>query len=246
MLNVSAPIFSKWQHYDLNKQNSFFDLPEDALIELNRISFSRTFAPGERLFDEGEPIRQLMIVSEGAAVLTFSTPLGAVMMLGLSERGEVLGLSSALSGNGHDVAADALETTRVSAISLTDFLRFLERFPSAAINAGTQLSHKVTRAYDKIRMIGSGLSVAQRLAGWLLRIQGNQSHRGGPLTITLTHERIAQLLGVSRESVTRALSDLRKRGALEVRGIKYYVHDPEYLRSLISQAESTRTLRNVM
>ncbi|HEX4230535.1 MAG TPA: Crp/Fnr family transcriptional regulator [Bryobacteraceae bacterium] len=243
MLDVSGPIFYKHQLWGLQRQNSFFDLPEDALIELDRISLSRTFAPGERLFVEGEPIHELMIVSEGAAALTFSTPLGAVMMLGLSERGEVLGLSSALSGHGHEMAADALETTRVSAIRLSDFLGFLERFPSAAINAGTQLSHKVNRAYDKIRMIGPGLSVAQRLAGWLLRMQGNQSQQGGPITIALTHERIAQLLGISRESVTRSLSDLRRRGALEIRGIQYYIRDAEYLRSLISQTESTRTLR---
>jgi CRP/FNR family transcriptional regulator, cyclic AMP receptor protein len=246
MLDVSVPIFYNYHHYDVNRQNSFFDLPGDALIELDRISFSRTFAPGERLFDEGSPIHELMIVCDGAAALTFSTPLGAVMMLGLSEPGEVLGLSSALSGHGHEVAADALETTRVAAIRRPDFLLFLEQFPSAAINAGTQLSHKVNRAYDKIRMIGSGLSVAQRLAGWLLRMHGNQGRNGGAVTIALTHERIAQLLGVSRESVTRSLSDLRKRGALEVRGIQYYVRDPEYLRSLICQAEPTRPLRKVM
>lgn len=246
MLEVPVQIFPKCQQCGLKKQNSFCNLPGDALVELNRISYTRTFTPGERLFDEGEPIHELMIVCEGAAVLTFSTPLGAVMMLGVSERGEVLGLSSALSGHGHEVAADALQTTCVTAIRRLDFLGFLEQFPSAAINAGIQLSHKLNRAYDKIRMIGSGLSVAQRLAAWLLRMQGSQSCRLRPITIALTHERIAQLLGASRESVTRSLSDLRRRGALEVRGIQYYLHDPDHLRSLLSQAELTRPLRKAM
>jgi CRP-like cAMP-binding protein len=104
-----------------------------------------------------------MIVCEGAATLTFSSYTGNVAMLGLSERGEVLGLSSAISGHAHEVSAEALEKTRVAAIGRSDFLHLLERFPAAATNAGTELSRKVNRAYEKIRLIGSGLSVPPRV-----------------------------------------------------------------------------------
>jgi CRP/FNR family transcriptional regulator len=173
----------------------------------------------------------------GAATLAFSSSVGNAVMLGLSEHGEVLGLSSAISGRRHEVSADALENTRVAAITRPDFLKLLQCFPSAAMNANTELSRKVNQTYDKIRLTGSGLSVRQRLAAWLLHLQEALSDRSDLVTIALTHERIAQLLGVSRESITRAISDLRRRGVVEVRGIHFYIRDPGYLRSLLHEPE---------
>jgi CRP-like cAMP-binding protein len=233
MPDLPILVSSKCQSCESRNQNWFCNLPPEALIELDRIKQVRTFARGDSLFDEGKPVHELMIVCEGAATLTFSSPVGNVVMLGLSERGEVLGLSSAISGRRYEVSAEALENTRVAAFARSDFLKFLERFPPAAINAGTELSRKVNRAYDKIRLIGSGLSVRQRLAAWLLHMQETHADRCNLVTIVLTHGRIAQLLGVSRESVTRAISNLRRRGVVEVRGIHFYVHDRNYLRSLL-------------
>ncbi len=246
MADLGIAVISKCQSCKLRKQNSFCNLPREALVELDRMKQTRTFAAGERLFDEGKTVQELMIVCEGAAMLTFSSSTGNVAMLGLSERGEVLGLSSAISGHPHETSAEALENTRVAAVPRADFLRFLERFPAASINAGSELSRKVNRAYDKIRLIGSGLSVRQRLAAWLLHMQANPADRGNLITIALTHERIAQLLGVSRESITRALSNLKRRGVVEVRGIHLYVRDGNYLRCLLHRPEQRRSLQQVM
>lgn len=237
MADLSIPIFSKCEKCKLRVQNSFCNLPREALVELDRIKQVRRFAPGERLFEEGKPVHELMIVCDGTAMLTFQSSVGNSAMLGLSERGELLGLSSAMSGRPHETTAEALENIRVAAIPRTDFLRFLQRFPAAAMNAGTELSHKVNRAYCKIRLIGSGLSVRQRLAAWLLQLREGEPDYDAPITVTLTHERIAQLLGVSRESITRTLSSLKKCAVIEVRGIHFYVRDYKYLRSVLHLPE---------
>jgi CRP/FNR family cyclic AMP-dependent transcriptional regulator len=245
MPDLPIPVSPKCQSCESRNQNWFCYLPAEALIELDRIKQVRTFARGDPLFDEGKPVHELMIVCEGTATLTFSSPIGNVVMLGLSERGEVLGLSSAVSGHPHEVSAEALENTRVAAIARSDFLNLLERFPPAAINAGTELSRKVNRAYEKIRLIGSGLSVPQRLAAWLLHMQESHADRRNLVTIVLTQGRIAQLLGVSRESVTRALSNMRRRGVVDVRGIHCYIHDRNYLRSLLHPTQD-RSQKRVM
>lgn len=79
------------------------------------------------------------------------------------------------------------------------------------MSTSTELSRKVNRAYDKIRLTGSGLSVRQRVAAWLLHLQENRSDRSDLVTIVLTHERIAQLWEyperVLREQ-SRALDDV--------------------------------------
>ncbi len=240
MSDLPVPVFSNCQNCKYRKPNSFCDLPREALIELDKIKQVRTFAAGDRLFDEGKPVHELMIVCEGATTLTFSSCIGNALMLGLSEHGEVLGLSSAISGHGHEVSAEAVENTRVAVIARSDFLRFLQHFPPAAMNTGRELSRNINRAYDKIRLIGAGLSVPQRLAAWLLHMQQNHSEGGDLITLAHTHERIAQLLGASRESITRALSDLRRRGVVEIRGIHLYVRDRNYLCSLLRMPEQSR------
>lgn len=182
-----------------------------------------------------------MIVCDGAVTLTFSSSKGTVVMLGVADCGEVLGLSSAISAHRHETTADALVNTRVAVIPVAEFLRFVERFPSVALNVGAALSRNVNRAYEKIRLIGSGLSVPERLAAWLLRLQDSRPDKSACVKITLTHERIAQVLGASRESVTRALSHLKKLGVVEVRGIHFYVRDRDYLSSLLQPPAAAQT-----
>jgi len=204
---------------------------------------ARSFAAGTRLFGEGEPVLEVMIVCRGSVALAFCSYGGNDAMLGLSECGEVLGLSSAISGHPHEFSAYAMEPTQVAAILRSEFLRLLERFPEAAINAGIDLSRNVNRAYEKIRLIGSGLSIRQRLAAWLLQVKETRVGRDDLITVRFTHERIAQLLGISRESVTRAISDLRSRGVLDVNGIHFVIQDEPYLRRLVESPGTTRPRR---
>jgi CRP/FNR family transcriptional regulator, cyclic AMP receptor protein len=226
------PRFLKCESCALRKRNSFCDLPREALIELDRIKHERTFSPGERLFNEGSPADELMIVCEGGTALTLSSSTGKPLILGVSGSGEVLGLSSLISSRQHELSAEAVRKTRVARISRSEFLKLLERFPPAAINAGAELSRQVSRAYDKIRLLGGGLSVLQRVTAWLVHMQEKHFRGEGVLEIGLTHEQIAQLLGISRESVTRALSELRRRGVLHMDRAHFCIRDPEYLHLL--------------
>jgi CRP/FNR family transcriptional regulator, cyclic AMP receptor protein len=233
MPDVPVQQASQCKSCRLRTQRYFCNLPPEALTELDRIKEIRTFAPRTVLFAEGKSLDEVMIVCEGRAALLVSSSTGNPLMLGLSERGEVLGLSSAVSGRPHEVSAEALDTLQVAAIPRRLFLTFLERFPAASANAARELGHKVNRAYDRLRLTAPGLSVRQKLAAWLLHMQQLRSDSGELLPIALTHERIAQLLGVSRESVTRALSDLKRRGVLEVRGIHFHIRNSAYLSKLL-------------
>ncbi len=238
MSQICKPSPMNCETCKLRTENSFCNLPREASIQLQSVKSTRIFSQGERLFSEAKPVDEVMIVCAGAAALTFSSVKGKALMLDVSEHGEVLGLSSAISGQPYEVSAEALERTQVAAISRADFLGFLDRFPAASINAGTELSRKVNRAYGKIRLVGLGLSVPQRVAAWLLHLQ--ESHRDGDnvITLPLTHERIAQLLGVSRESVTRALADLKKREVIEIHGIHFHLRNPAYLSALLGKPGS--------
>src|SRR5438045_6322067 len=116
MLYSPQPVFSKCQTCTLRKPNAFCDLPKQALVELDRIKRERTFSPGDRLFSEGTAADEVMIVCQGATTLTFASSTGRPLILGLSESGEVLGLSSVLSGGRHQLSAEAVKKTRVARV----------------------------------------------------------------------------------------------------------------------------------
>jgi CRP/FNR family transcriptional regulator, cyclic AMP receptor protein len=191
----------------------FCNLPQQALVDLDRIKRSQTYVPREFIFHEGQPLDEVAIVCQGTVALMFTTSSGDCIMVGLAGPGEVLGLTSVMTGGAHDVSAQALGFTRVATVNKSEFLAFLERHPLAALNAGAELSHKINRAYSKIRLTGSGFSVQQKVAAWLL--QESKPQDDSVVTLPLTHERIAQLLDVSRESVTRSLSAFKRAGAIQ-------------------------------
>ncbi|HEX8766110.1 MAG TPA: helix-turn-helix domain-containing protein, partial [Candidatus Acidoferrum sp.] len=91
-------------------------------------------------------------------------------------------------------------------------------------------------AYDVARSIGLSQSVTERLAKFLLDWVSN-----GPLakdqlrvTLALTHEEIAQLIGASRETVTRTLSEFKRQRAIELHGSTLILKNKVALESLVA------------
>jgi CRP/FNR family transcriptional regulator, cyclic AMP receptor protein len=104
----------------------------------------------------------------------------------------------------------------------------LEEFPAATMRAAEHLSRDCNEAYDHIRTIGLSGSVLERVARMIYDYTAEaQPSKDGDTKakLALTHEEIAQLLGTSRETVSRALSDLKRRGLAEIRGATLVVHD---------------------
>jgi CRP/FNR family transcriptional regulator len=85
-----------------------------------------------------------------------------------------------------------------------------------------------------IRSIGLCHSVPGKLARLLLQWSGEGRTSGGVtrMKLALTHEELAQLIGSSRETVTRILGDFKRRGVVELHGATLLILDQGALRSL--------------
>ena len=95
-----------------------------------------------------------------------------------------------------------------------------------------QLSENYHLAINEMRTIGLSHSAAEKFARFLLEQAdaGGKSDGEVRLTLTLTHEEIAQMIGSSRETVTRLFSDFKKRQLLQVKGSSVIVQDIAALR----------------
>jgi CRP/FNR family transcriptional regulator, cyclic AMP receptor protein len=87
-----------------------------------------------------------------------------------------------------------------------------------------------------VRSIGLSHSVSGRVAKFLLAsaTDGRVSHGVVRARLTLTHEDIAQLIGTSRETITRTLSEFRKKDIVELKGSILIIHNKPALEHLVA------------
>ena len=106
-----------------------------------------------------------------------------------------------------------MQPCQLDFIKRDDFLKFLQLHADACLNAAQHLSENCQTAYDMIRSLGLSHSVSEKLARLLLEWAGDgeETKEGVRIKIALTHEEIAQLIGTSRETVTRVLGEFRDK-----------------------------------
>ena len=99
-----------------------------------------------------------------------------------------------------------------------------------------QLGETYHSAVAEMRTIGLSHSVGEKLARFLLELTADQEKVKGEtrITLTLTHEEIAQMIGTSRETVTRQFGDFKKRQFVQVKGSTLIIKDKAGLESLLA------------
>jgi len=221
----------------LREQYIFCNLPPAAVEHLEKIRTVAEYPKGSVLFVEGQSARGVFILCHGRAKLSTSSAEGKTVILRIAEPGEVVGLGSAVSGKPYDATAETLEPTQANFISRRDLLEFLGQNGDVALRVAQQLSHNYHAACTEVRYLALADSATEKLARLLLEwSSGREQKPGGEvrLKVTLTHEEISQLLGTSRETVTRALSELKKRQLVEVKGSTLIIHSRPALERLVN------------
>lgn len=221
------------------EERLFCDLGKEALCELREIKATSVYPKGTLLFLEGQESRGVFILCTGRAKLFTTSAEGKTIILRMVEPGEVLGLTSAMAGSTYEATAETLEPTQANFISQKDFLRFLNRHPDVGMKVAQQLTHNCRCAYSEIRSLGLSNSVPEKIAKLLLSwaehpLETNKKAQQIPIRVTLTQEEIAQFAGTSRETVSRVLSDFKKKGWLRIKGATWFLLNKQALEKLVT------------
>ena len=217
----------------VREERLFCNLHGASLHELDRIKFAVSYPGGSTLYAEGQPSRGVMILCQGRVKLTMSSAEGKTLIIKIADPGEVLGLSATLSGRPHDTTAESIGPAQVSLIKRDDFNHFVERYPEVTLHAAKELCAMHNTAWNEIRMLGLSQSIPERLARLVLDWDSKQTTpKRGSLKVFLTHEEIAQFLGTSRETVTRALLAWKKRKIVDVKGSTLSILDRRQLEQI--------------
>jgi CRP/FNR family cyclic AMP-dependent transcriptional regulator len=213
----------------------FCDLPATALQTLENIKYVAAYPGGAVLFVEEQMPRGIFVLCKGTVKLSINSPGGRTMIVELAEPGEVLGLSATISGKPYEVTAETLDPCQVNFIKRDDFLRFLKEDVQACFKGAEQLSEKYHDACNEVRSLGLSHSAHEKLANLLLEWSSKNGEAAKPetrLKLRLTHEEIANMIGTSRETVTRLLTEMKKRQIVESKGSTLVIRNAAALRKM--------------
>lgn len=216
------------------QERVFCNLSPTALQRLSAITSASSYPKGATLFVEGQTARGVFVLCNGRVKLSTSSVDGKTLIVRIADPGEVLGLPATITGKPYELTADVVEPVQANFISRTDFLNFLRDHGEAALRVAQQLGETYHAAVAEMRSIGLAHSAGEKLARFLL--DWCASHGNGKeetsVKLTLTHEEIAQMIGTSRETVTRLFTEFKKKHLLEVKGSTLVVRDKAGLESL--------------
>jgi CRP/FNR family transcriptional regulator, cyclic AMP receptor protein len=204
----------------MQKDELFCDLSRSAMEGLDSISSSATYPKGALLFVEGQDPRGIFVICNGRVKLSASSADGKSVILRIAESGEVVGLPGSISGKPYEVTAEALEPIQANFIPREPFLKFLREHGEAAVRVAEILSDIYHATYQEVRYLGLSGSATEKLARFLLDLTSAESVDKNTLraTLTLTHEEIAEMIGLSRETVSRLFATFKRRKLIEVHG----------------------------
>jgi CRP/FNR family cyclic AMP-dependent transcriptional regulator len=219
----------------LRSDRIFCNLPHNALQSLEEIKFTTAYPPGAVLFVEGQLPRGIFVICKGSVKLSINSPSGRTMIVKLAEPGEVLGLSSSISGQPYEVTAETIDPSQINFVKREDFLEFLKDDVNVCFKVAEHLSDKYHNACKEVRSLGLSQSAAEKLAALLWEWSSKNGEAATPeprLTLRLTHEEIAQMIGTSRETVSRLFAELKKRNIVQSKGSTLLILDMAALRDL--------------
>ena len=213
----------------------FCDLSRAALKALEAVKYTTAYPQGAVLFVEEEDPRGVFVLCKGRVKLSITSSEGKALITRIAGPGEVLGLNAAVSGKPYELTAETLEPCQVNFVRREDFVRFLGQHGEASLRAAQQLSSRYQAACEQIRSLGMSHSAAARLARFLLdgAVKGRDAKESSRVRMTLTHEQIGQMIGTSRETVTRTLGEFKDRRLIMRNRSTVVIQDRAALETLV-------------
>ena len=169
----------------------------------------KSYPKGSVILFEDDPGDALFVIRDGRVKVVLLGEDGREVILGLLGVSEHFGELSLIDGQPRSAHVIAMEESTILVLRRDDFRRRVESSPVVAWALLQELSRRLRRADEKIRALVL-LDVPGRIASMLLDAAAECGN--DLIDKPLTHQTIAQVIGASRETVSRAMRDFQDAG----------------------------------
>lgn len=198
----------------IEKIHLFETLDNDTLNFFNEVAVSKTYPKNTVLFTKGDETNALYIIEKGKVKSILMDEEGKEMILNIHGPGECFGEIALIDGQPRSATVMTKETTRVTLIYKKDFLSVLDNNMSFAKCMMKLLIERLRRATENIERL-----VFQDVYGRVVNVLLQLSRDEGDKKIveeSLTHQEISNMVGSSREMVSKILKELTNGGYLTI------------------------------
>ena len=202
---------------------------------LDSVKSSVNLPKHAKLLEEGQMPEGIFVLLRGSVKQFVSLKGGKMLILRVVQSGEVLGLSATMSSKPAEYTAETLSPTQFLYVPRKDFLALLEERPEICISVVEVLSHQLREAVNMIHYSSGSQPAVEKLADLLelwVAESGRMTERGVELKLPLTQEEIGQMIGVSRETVSRLIAEFEEQGILELEGSRIRIKEGHHLGDL--------------
>jgi CRP/FNR family transcriptional regulator, cyclic AMP receptor protein len=214
---------------ELARVRLFTALDEAALEKLAAAAFARRLAPNQILFVSGEPSEHLYVVRSGRLRVLTTSSHGEQLVLSTANAGEAIGELSVLDRQPRSADVVAAELSELIVVPADVARRVLESDPRAVLSAARELAAQVRRLTGAMGDLVF-LDLPRRVAKLLLSRSTTGPDGTTVSDLGASQTVVASQLGVSRQSLNKALSGLARHDWIEVKGSSVVLRDPVALR----------------
>ncbi len=191
----------------------FAELSEAEIARLGDIARDRSYPKNSVILFEDDPGDSLYVVVTGLVKVVLIGEDGREVILSVLKEGDFFGEMSLIDDQPRSAHVIAMEDSNLVVLRREDFQHRLREAPSISLGMLRALSRRLREADEKIGGLVL-LDVNGRVAKLLLTMADEND--GVHITRRVTHHTIAQMVGSSRETVSRTMRDLAERGLIEV------------------------------
>src|SRR5438132_54375 len=216
-------------------RTNYIGSPLRAVPKSEPVALGKLYPRNAVLFSEGDTARGAYVLRTGGAKISISSADGKKLIMRIARPGDVLGLYAGLTGRPFEATAEMVEGGRIDFISRTDLLNLMGRQQSFSSDLVEMFSRQFSELVDNTRILLLSQSALEKLARLIVRWGrdfGERTGEGIRVQILLTQEEIAQIIGASRETVTRLFSTLKRDKIISVKRDALWIRDSEALISV--------------
>jgi len=192
---------------------------------------TRSYAPNQSVFFEGDSATFLPIVLSGKVKLIRFPEPGKEVILGLFHSGEAFAIPPAIDGKRFPATAVAIEKSDLLLIPREEFLKLMSSSPEFSSAITTRMCGILRDRVDTVQILSMS-SAEQRIVSVLLRLAGDIQD-DEVKKITYRRQDIAEMAGLSLETTIRAIRKLADKGCLNIVGGRIVLETTAPLRELV-------------
>ena len=197
---------------------------------------------GAVLFAEGQPAKGVYLVLGGTAKVSISSPQGRLLTIRVAQAGELLGINATMTGLPYQATAQTFRKCTTSFMPRAEFMALQRRDDQLREQVQVAVSRYVVELFGITRRLLLAETAAEKLANLLLKWCdefGSVEPGGIRILWEFTHEDIAQMICVSRETVTRLLGEFQRRGLILITRNILLVCEPQGLEEIATKKKLT-------